>query len=70
MEVAIVQYSCWVSLVFPPLQAAAEGAAETVSMTARAGRASYVNTSLLVNPDPGAQAVALWMEAIHAALEN
>ena len=52
------------------LQAAEEGAEKTVAMRAKAGRASYVNVSRLVNPDPGAQAVALWMEAIYTALKN
>ena len=52
------------------LQAAREGAAATVSMKAKAGRASYVHTSRLVNPDPGAQAVALWMEAIYNSLKR
>ena len=52
------------------LQAAEEGAERTVTMRAKAGRASYVNVSRLVNPDPGAQAVALWMEAIYTALKN
>lgn len=45
------------------------GTEGTVSMKAKAGRASYVHTSHLVNPDPGAQAVALWMEAIHNSLK-
>ena len=41
-----------------------------MSMKAKAGRASYVHTSRLVNPDPGAQAVALWMEAVYNCLKK
>jgi dihydroxyacetone kinase len=52
------------------VEAAREGAEATVSMKAKAGRASYVHTSRLVNPDPGAQAVALWMEAVYNCLKK
>ena len=38
-------------------------------MEAKAGRASYVNRSQLTHPDPGAHAVAVWMEAIYNALQ-
>ena len=51
-------------------QAASEGAEATVLMKAKAGRASYVHSSRLVNPDPGAQAVALWMEAVCSSLNK
>ncbi len=50
------------------LQAAARGAEATVSMNARAGRASYVNQSQLTQADPGARAVAVWMNALSSAL--
>ena len=33
-------------------------------MKAKAGRASYVNVAQLTQKDPGAEAVAIWMEAI------
>ena len=33
-------------------------------MKAKAGRASYVNVTQLTQKDPGAEAVAVWMEAI------
>ena len=50
-------------------QAAVTGAAATVNMNARAGRASYVHPSQLVQPDPGARAVAIWLKAIYSAFE-
>ncbi len=51
------------------MQAAVSGAEATVSMIARAGRASYVNKSQLTQVDPGARAVALWMSALVNALD-
>ena len=56
--------------VISGLQAAEAGAKATVSMKAKAGRASYVHTSRLMNPDPGAQAVALWMEAVYSSMKK
>lgn len=44
------------------------GVQATVSMKASAGRASYVHAGHLVNPDPGAEAVALWMEAVYNSM--
>ncbi|RUS81363.1 hypothetical protein EGW08_010861 [Elysia chlorotica] len=44
-------------------EAATKAAAATKDMDAQAGRASYVNKSLLDKPDPGALAVASWMTA-------
>ncbi|KAK3748817.1 hypothetical protein RRG08_065324 [Elysia crispata] len=49
-------------------EAAAKAAADTKEMDAQAGRASYVNKSLLNKPDPGAVAVASWLSAVAAAL--
>lgn len=42
---------------------AEKSATETSLMTAKAGRASYVDKTRLKRPDPGAQAVALWLRA-------
>ena len=33
-------------------------------MQAKVGRASYVNQSLVIQPDAGAIAVAIWLQAI------
>lgn len=50
--------------------AAQEGAEATRSMSAAAGRASYVSEeSLADNPDPGAMAVAIWLEAVSEELQ-
>ena len=54
----------------PLTQAAKAGAEATIKMKAKAGRASYVHLSRLVNPDPGAKAVALWLEAIYKSVKN
>ena len=37
-------------------------------MAARAGRASYVSPELLTQPDPGAVAVGVWLQAVYEAL--
>ncbi|CAG0880743.1 unnamed protein product [Darwinula stevensoni] len=51
------------------LRAAAEkGAEETRRMEAKAGRASYVSKEELVNPDPGATAVSIWIGAVSRVL--
>ncbi|CAH1262273.1 TKFC [Branchiostoma lanceolatum] len=52
------------------VEAAENSAQRTASMAARAGRASYVSTDRLTRPDPGAQAVAIWMRAIYSTLEK
>ncbi|XP_072040397.1 triokinase/FMN cyclase-like [Amphiura filiformis] len=50
------------------VQAAENTATMTKDMEAHAGRASYVNRALITLPDPGAQAVAIWLRAIHRSL--
>ena len=52
------------------MQAAQDGALATTSMEAHAGRASYVHSSQITQPDPGAHAVALWLETIHKQIET
>ena len=37
---------------------------------AGAGRASYVPSNVLTQPDPGAYAVAIWLSAIHKQLSG
>ncbi|BFZ07456.1 hypothetical protein BsWGS_10495 [Bradybaena similaris] len=44
-------------------EAARRAALDTANMDAQAGRASYVNKSLLTKPDPGAVALAGWFKA-------
>ena len=52
------------------LQAAEEAAKDTQSMKAKAGRASYVSSDVLKNPDPGATAVAIWLRAAFDTLSK
>ena len=52
------------------MQAAKSGAEATIKMKAKAGRASYVNISQLTQRDPGAEAVAVWLEAIYDKLSG
>ncbi|CAL1539418.1 unnamed protein product [Lymnaea stagnalis] len=49
-------------------EAAQKASEDTVSMDAQAGRASYVNKTLLTKPDPGAVALSTWLKAIAESL--
>jgi triose/dihydroxyacetone kinase / FAD-AMP lyase (cyclizing) len=46
------------------VDAATAGTATTTNIRARLGRSSYLGDRVLGHPDPGAQAVALWLGAI------
>jgi dihydroxyacetone kinase len=50
------------------VEAAERGAAATAQMKPRLGRSSYLGDRVLGHPDPGAQAVALWLRAACGAL--
>jgi dihydroxyacetone kinase len=50
------------------IRAARDGAAGTAALRARLGRSSYLGDRVLGHPDPGAQAVVVWLEAVAAAL--
>jgi triose/dihydroxyacetone kinase / FAD-AMP lyase (cyclizing) len=47
--------------------AAAAGARDTASMMPRRGRSSYLGARALGHPDPGAEAVAVWLSALSLA---
>ncbi|HJS83841.1 MAG TPA: dihydroxyacetone kinase subunit DhaK [Acetobacteraceae bacterium] len=47
--------------------AAHEGAAGTARVAARRGRSSYLGERAVGHPDPGAEAVVVWLEALRAA---
>ena len=52
-------------------EVAEEGADSTCSMSAGAGRSSYVPESQLKDiPDPGAKAVSLWIRAVSNAIDG
>ena len=48
--------------------AAERGARATASLTPRRGRSSYLGQRAIGHPDPGAEAVALWLRAVARAL--
>ncbi len=48
--------------------AARDGAARTADMAPRRGRSSYLGERVLGHPDPGAEAVVVWLEAIAGQL--
>jgi triose/dihydroxyacetone kinase / FAD-AMP lyase (cyclizing) len=54
----------WRDALGAAADAAAAGAASTADIRARLGRSSYLGDRVLGHPDPGAQAVALWLAAI------
>ncbi|KAJ8136958.1 hypothetical protein OY671_009829, partial [Metschnikowia pulcherrima] len=47
------------------LAAATAGADATRDMAPRRGRASYIGERAIGHPDPGAVAVATWVDALH-----
>jgi len=49
---------------------ARQGAEATAAMQPRRGRSSYIGQRAVGHPDPGAVAVALWLEAAAAALKR
>lgn len=54
----------WPEALAAAADAAAAGAAATAGIRARLGRSSYLGDRVIGHPDPGAQAVALWLSAI------
>lgn len=55
-------------IVRAAVTAAERGVEATKAMEPRLGRSSYVGTRVLGHPDPGAQAVAIWLDAIVPAV--
>jgi dihydroxyacetone kinase len=58
----------WPEALRAAVDAAQEGADATASITARLGRSSYLGDRVLGHPDPGAEAVAVWLAAIADSL--
>jgi triose/dihydroxyacetone kinase / FAD-AMP lyase (cyclizing) len=50
------------------VEEAKRSAESTAQMIARLGRSSYLGDRVLGHPDPGANAVAIWLRAISEAL--
>jgi dihydroxyacetone kinase len=63
-EAAVGRGVPWRDALSAAADAAATGAAATANVRARLGRSSYLGDRVLGHPDPGAQAVALWLAAI------
>jgi dihydroxyacetone kinase len=58
----------WPEALRTAVEAAQAGADATASITARLGRSSYLGDRVLGHPDPGAEAVAVWLGAIADSL--
>jgi len=58
----------WPEALAAAVRAAQDGTAATAAVTARLGRSSYLGDRVLGHPDPGAEAVAVWLAAVLAAL--
>jgi dihydroxyacetone kinase len=63
-EAALRDGAGWRDALSAAADAAAAGAAATAEIRARLGRSSYLGDRVLGRPDPGAQAVALWLAAL------
>jgi dihydroxyacetone kinase len=60
----------WRSALGAAVDAANAGTEATAGIRARLGRSSYLGDRVLGHPDPGAQAVALWLTAIADAFRK
>jgi dihydroxyacetone kinase len=55
-------------LLLAAVQEAERGAHATANMTPRMGRSSYLGDRVVGHPDPGAEAIAIWLRAVASAL--
>jgi dihydroxyacetone kinase len=60
----------WPEALAAAAEAAERGAAATAAMSPRRGRSSYLGDRVLGQPDPGAEAVAVWLQALARALRG
>jgi dihydroxyacetone kinase len=58
--------SAWADALRMAQAAAEAGSKAAASMSPRKGRSSYLGDRALGHPDPGAEAVAVWLRAIAA----
>ncbi len=54
----------WIEAVHEAVSAAERGARETAHLLPRRGRSVYIGERALGSPDPGAEAVAVWLASI------
>src|SRR5215469_8414945 len=55
-------------ILLSAVEAAKHGVEATAEMTPRVGRSSYLGDRVLGHPDPGAQAIVIWLHAVTEAL--
>lgn len=60
----------WPEALSAAADAAEQGSTDTAAMTPRRGRSSYLGARALGHPDPGAEAVAVWLRAVARALRD
>ncbi|HET6531209.1 MAG TPA: DAK2 domain-containing protein, partial [Actinoplanes sp.] len=63
-EAALNGGAAWRDALGAAADAAAAAATATADIRARLGRSSYLGDRVIGHPDPGAQAVALWLAAV------
>jgi dihydroxyacetone kinase len=61
---AIEQGKPWIEAVAAAASAAEEGTQKTARMIPQRGRSAYIGERALGSPDPGAEAVAVWLRGI------
>ena len=60
----------WQTALTAAVEEAKDGADATAGVIARLGRSSYLGDRVLGHPDPGAEAVAVWLAAIRDSLRS
>jgi dihydroxyacetone kinase len=63
-RIALGRGEPWLAAVGAAAQSAEQGARGTAQLVARRGRSVYLGERVLGAPDPGAEAVAVWLRAI------
>jgi dihydroxyacetone kinase len=63
-KAAIEQGRPWMEAVTSAASAAEQGAQETAQMLPKRGRSAYIGERALGSPDPGAEAIAVWLRGI------
>jgi triose/dihydroxyacetone kinase / FAD-AMP lyase (cyclizing) len=60
----IEQGKSWMDAVTAAASAAEQGVQQTAQMVPRRGRSAYIGERALGSPDPGAEAIAVWLRGI------
>ncbi len=63
-RLALEQRKPWLEAIRAATVAAEQGARDTAKLVARRGRSVYLGERVLGSPDPGAEAIAIWLGAI------